>query len=286
MKLIMLLLSLMFIDSCAKPNDKLNEININMKKKTYYLYYNIQGNYEIFCNGISLSEYSYNDGSVTASEYLNPLISEKGEQTISIKINKYDDTNLSPEYLKGIKLSLYYSENGDDGNIVLVKDFTLKPVKENQPMIFETWSFKADVDYQIPNPLEYAGDLTKEDFNNLKEDVLNKYNEIFSIINSGDAEKYSELYESSFTRETLSMYLDSTETKNYINNLKNRVISSKNQMKSFGDFKININPNKKIIELTSKEGKPLLQSVDEKGKIKFFALQLYRSTKTGELEVY
>lgn len=292
MKIVVLLLSFICMSGCGKSDklnqtsNKLNQTSIQMKKKTYYLYYTLRGNYEVFCNGISLSEYTDQDGAATASEYLNPLISGKGIQTVSIKINSSDGNVLSPEYLKGVKISLYFSENGDEGDLVLVKDFTLKPYNENQSMVFETWSFNADVDYENENPLHSASDLAKEDIHKLSEDVLNKYNEVLSIINSGDANKYSEIYKDSFKREITSMYLDANETQKYINNLKSRVIASKGFMKPIEGYKININPNNKIVELTSSKGKPVLYSIDDKRKIKFFSLQLYRSSKTGKLEVY
>lgn len=285
MKFLIFLLSF----SCVYASErtvKLTKESIVLKKKSYYLSYTLRGNYEIFCNGISLSEYTDKDGSVTASEYLNPLISGKGMQTVSIKIKSSDGRSLSPEYLKGVKISLYYSENGNEGDGVLVKDFTIKPYQENLSTVLETWSFKADVDYEIENPLLSAGDLAKEDFHKLTEDVLSKYNEVLSIINSGNADQYNEIYKNSFKRETASMYLDPNETQQYINNLKRRVTASKGFMKPVEDYKVNINPNHKIVELISDSGKPVLYSIDDNKKNRFFSLQLYRSSKTGKLEVY
>lgn len=283
MKFLIFFLSFTCIYSSGSTVKSAQE-SIGPKKKSYYLSYTLRGNYEIFCNGISLSQYTDEDGSVTASEFLNPLITGKGLQTISIKINS-SDGNLSPEYLKGVKISLYYSENGDEGEWVQIKDFTLKPYHEKQPMVSETWSFNADVDYKLEDPLSAAADLTKEDFQKLSEEVLIKYNEVLSVINSGNADQYSEIYRNSFKRETASMYLNPDETRQYINNLKNRVTASKGLMKSI-EGKISINPNHKIVELISGKGKSVLYAIDDKRKIKFFSLQLYRSLKTGKLEAY
>ena len=261
---------------------KSQEIN----KNSYFLNYDFGGNYTISCNGIIIAE--SNDSSISHSyRILNPFISEKGKQNISLKIKHPNkELKINPKEIENFFLEIYMSDNGENAPFKKIKKLTLPPIPKPVDSIFYTWEFDADVNYKLENIFDKASDLTKEKPESLLKDVLNKYEENFAIINEGNVNKYSQLIEKRLLRETTSMYYSEEEKQNYKNKVLQRVKLSKGIMQPIQDYKIVVHPNNKIVNLVNSKGEPVLYSKDENSKIKTFGLKLYRDKETGELKVY
>ena len=137
---------------------KSQEIN----KNSYFLNYDFGGNYTISCNGIIIAE--SNDSSISHSyRILNPFISEKGKQNISLKIKHPNkELKINPKEIENFFLEIYMSDNGENAPFKKIKKLTLPPIPKPVDSIFYTWEFDADVNYKLENIFDKASDLTKE----------------------------------------------------------------------------------------------------------------------------
>ena len=93
------------------------------------------------------------------------------------------------------------------------------------------------------------------------------------------------LYKKSREREMISMYYDDAKKKEYNNQIQEHIIGGKSHMQPIKNYKLNISPNGKIVELENENGNSVLVA-DDGEDISRYGLQLYRSIKTGKLEVY
>lgn len=256
----------------------------NIMKNIYYLNYDLSGDFDVIFNGISLTK-NKKDGVMMNYEYLNPYISKSGEQTVTLILKSVDGTRkIYHKTLSEISLQVYVSVNSEEPPFKKIHVLKLPQYKEAQESIAYTWTFIADVPFEI-STLSDAKDLTKEDPNKLFQDVVEKYRNVHTIINEGKIEQYTELYKGSLSREMISMYCDESKKKEYLKQVKEFISGGKNHMLPLQNFKLHINPNGKIVELEDSMGKPALVSEDNEDR-STFGLQLYRSSKTGKLEVY
>lgn len=253
-------------------------------KKTYFADYNFRGNFEIIFNDISLTK-SNGDGVVSGIEYLNPYIFKSGEQTVTLIVKPLNkDYKIPVKDIKDYFIDIIYTDNGEASPIHNVKRCSFPPTNKPVDSLVYTWTFDADVPFEI-NQLSNAKNLTKEDPNELLQDVIQKYKSIHSIINDGKIDQYMDLYNQSLRREMISMYYDELKQKKYLNQTREFILGGKNHMLPLQNFKLYIHPNGKIVELEDPKGKPALVSEDDKDR-STYGLQLYRSLKTGNLEVY
>ncbi|WP_312389248.1 hypothetical protein [Chryseobacterium sp.] len=282
--------TLMLLFSCNENISKDKTINYNYKKNTmkniYYLNYDLSGEFDIIFNGVLLTR-NKKDGVMMNYEYLNPYINTRGKQTITLFLKSLTRAQkISPKVLKDISLELFLSVNKDEPPLKKVQALILPEYKNAQDSILYTWTFDADVPFEIKT-LTDAKDLSKENQDSLLKEVVEKYNTVRNLINDGKTNKYMDLYKKSREREMISMYYDEQKQKEYLSSIADRAQSSKDYMQPLKNYKIFIHPNNKLVELMINDGQDsALYSVDKKGKRKTYGLQLYRSLTTGKLEVY
>lgn len=289
MKNLIFIISILFF-SCGKTKNNIDVQKNNIYKKgimnnTYFLNYDLSGDFDIIFNGYCISR-NKKDGVKMSFEYLNPYISKSGKQTITLSLKPlHANQKLDPKVLSEIYLEVYLSKNGEQPPFEKIHILKLPKYEGLQDSILYTWTFDADVPFEI-NTLADAKVLTKENPETLLREVLVQYKNVHDLINDGNIKDYMNLYKKSREREMISMYYDETKQKEYLKGLENRAISSKGFMQPLTDYKLLIHPNNKIISLVNSQGKTPLFSKDDKGKIKTYGVQLYRSIKTGKLEVY
>lgn len=273
-------------------NDKSNKgsfVNYRYEKtstrRTYFIDFNFRGDFEIIFNGISIKRNKSNAVS-NGLEYLNPYISKTGSQSITLIVKPVDSgSKIQTDDVKDYYIDIVYTNNGEAAPVHHVKRCTFSPISKPVDSLVNTWTFDAEVPFEINNLLD-AADLTQQDPNKLLEEVLTEYQKVSSLINNGNIKDYMQLYKSSREREMVSMYYNESKQKEYLDGLEKRALSSKGFMQPINDYKILIHPNKKVVSLINSQGKTPLCSEDNNGKIKTYGLQLYRSSKTGKLEVY
>ncbi|MGM5630916.1 hypothetical protein O2K51_08425 [Apibacter raozihei] len=254
-------------------------------KRTYFADFNFSGDFEIIFNGISIKRNKLN-GVSNGLEYLNPYISRSGQQNITLSIKPLNKGNkISIQDAKDYFIDIIYTNNGEPSPIHNVMRCSFPPISQPVDSLVYTWNFDADVPFEI-NTLSNAKDLTQENPEKLLQEVIKKYQGVHKLINSGNVEEYMTIYKKSREREMISMYYDDIKQKEYLAGLENRVLLSKGFMQPLNDFQLLIHPNKKIVSLVNSQGKTPLYSIDDNKRIKTYGLQLYRSIKTGKLEVY
>ncbi|GAA5094883.1 hypothetical protein GCM10023210_26960 [Chryseobacterium ginsengisoli] len=263
-----------------------SEKNKSMNKNSYFIDYSLRGNFEIYFNGI-LIERKNTNGTIMNYQYLNQFIEESGEQDITIKIlPENGNTEISPNVLKSIALKIYFSENGDTPPLKMVKNLVLPSYSKPQNTVVYNWKVKMEVPFMRSKLKNIATNLTQENIDRLFQEVKDYYINVQGIINSGDSKEYLRLYKNSIERETETSYYTAQKKEDYITNLADRVEKSKNGMLQIPNTQIVIHPNGLIVELQDKNYNTPLMSKDNSGKTRTFGLQLYRSIKTGKLEVY
>ncbi|WP_347220127.1 hypothetical protein [Chryseobacterium sp.] len=286
------LLSILFLLSCgntektkAQEKEQLTESNYKQgaMKKTYFADFNFKGDFEIIFNGLSLKR-NKSVGVSNGLEYLNPFIERSGKQSITL-ILKPLSGKIMPGDVKDYYIDIVYTDNGEPAPIHKVMRCSFPSTDKAVDSLMHTWTFDADVDFEIQT-LNDAKDLKDEKPDDLLKEVLAKYETIHDLINTGNISEYMDLYKKSREREMTSMYYDQAKQKEYLNSLQQRASSSKGFMQPISGYHLLIHPNNKIVSLQDSNGKSPLFSKDQNGKIKTYGLQLYRSKTTGKLEVY
>lgn len=263
-----------------------------MDKKVYFLNYDLIGNIKIYFNGILMTKISENDGVRGGNLYLNSYINKSGIQSISVKLNKLlYNKPLFPAYLEGVFLEIYYSENFsedmDDFHLEKIKQLALPKYEKAQDSVFYTWEFEADVNYELPDVLVNAKNLSKEDTDKLLKDVIAFYTNVYEILNNGDTDKYRTIFQESLKRQAKSMYYNEQETQNYITEQVDRAGKAKGFMKPLENYTLELHINNKSLELVNNaNGKSPLVSIDKDNYIRTEGFVLYKDKTTGKLEVY
>lgn len=267
-------------------SEKEQTLNYNYKqgfmKKTYFADYNFRGDFEIIFNGISLKK-NKETGVISGLEYLNPYISKSGKQTITLNVKPLSG-KIMPADVKDYYIDVVYTDNGEPSPINKVMRCSFPPIEKSVDSLAYTWEFDADVPFEI-NILNDAKSLTDEKPENLLKDVLERYEEVHNYINNGNVNELMNLYKKSREREMISMYYDDAKKKEYNNQIQEHIIGGKSHMQPIKNYKLNISPNGKIVELENENGNSVLVA-DDGEDISRYGLQLYRSIKTGKLEVY
>lgn len=279
----------MFLSACAQNKTETLQLEKykykSDMKKTYYANYDFGGDFEIIFNGVQLKK-NTKAGVSYGIEYLNPYISKSGEQSVTLIVKPLNKNFKIPVAdLKDYFIDIIYTNNGEPAPLNNVKRCSFPPTNKPMDSLVYTWKFNADVPYSI-NGFENSKDLTKEDQKILLRDVIDFYKKVSKIINDGDSKEYLNIYQESREREMISMYYDDEKQKEYLSSIADRVQSSKGFIQPLENYRMFIHPNKKLVELIINDEDSALFSKDNKGKKKFYGLQLHRSLKTGKLEVY
>lgn len=283
------LLCTFFLTACAQNKNEKSQLEKNKytshMKKTYYANYDFSGEFEIIFNGVLMKK-NIKPGVIYGLEYLNPFISKSGEQNITLivkPINK--DSQIPIADVKDYFIDIVYTNNGEPAPLNNVKKCSFPPINKPVDSLVYNWTFNSEVPYSFDG-FEYSEDLTKQNQQNLLNEVVDFYKNVATIINNGNSNEYLKIFKKSREREMISMYYDEKKQKEYLTSLENRVMSSKGLIQPLENYKMFIHPNKKLVELIINGEDSALFSKDDKGKRKFYGLLLHKSSKTGKLEVY
>jgi hypothetical protein len=256
-----------------------------VEKKSYFLNYDFGGNYEIYVNGINLL-YGNDEGVSHGYEYLNPLFLKKGKQFITMRYKPFSNkAKITPKNIDEIFLEIFMSENGENPPFKKLEKLGFPKISAPVDSLFYTWEFNADITYQN-NELDNALDVSKSNITDLTKEVINKYNEVHNLINTGNINSYKNMFENSFKREASSMYYTEDQTTKYISSQLERATKSKGLMLPIQDYELKIHPNHKTMELILKNGKSPLVSKDETGYKRTFGMYLYKDKNSGELKIF
>ncbi|WP_312389246.1 hypothetical protein [Chryseobacterium sp.] len=293
MKFNLLLIALLMycFVQCGKPKESTSTIlqkieYTDINKNSYFIDYSLRGNFEIYFNGILIEKKNTTEN-VMNYQYLNQFIEGSGEQEITIKVIPEQNTkDLSTELLKTISISIYFSENGDNPPLKQIAKLELPIYNKPQNSVLHSWKVKMDVPYKTTQLKDEALNISTGNTDQLFKEVKDYYLRMHNIINSGNSKEYIDLYRKSIARETETSYYSETQNEKYILNLAERVEKSKDCMLPMLNSHLVIHPNGLLVEMQDEHYDSPLISKDKNGKTRTFGLVLYRSKKTGKLEVY
>lgn len=292
MKSLLTLIMLIFgIASCQKKNH--TDINAKsvkndvMKDETIYTVKISAANpYEIYVNDMPL-EKDYENGSSNTEIPINDFILKSGIQNIRVVLlpNKggvlVDKLGMEHfevkvnKYTKGI-LNL----NPDDAT--LLKSINLKESKE-MPIVQKEIKINLTVPYEVKGWSESV-DLSKENQEKLKTEVLAKYDEIKNLINEGNFSEFSKKYKLRNKEVNESYYNNPDAIKDDYEWMKKRISNSKGHMKSITNFSVKLNGNNRIVYLENEDHESPLISDDGKSE-EVYNILLHRPKPNAPLEI-
>ncbi len=237
----------------TKPINMIEKHTNSTQKKAelYGIEFNINSPSEIRVNDLIISK-KYMSG-ITGPEIINQYIRESGEQKVKIQIiHPYGDQGglFNNEALQSLIQGTYIQTIDKENNyeIKVVKDLKL-PNVDNETAIFEyEWVFNANVPYKISS-WEDAENLEDIDKKELEEEVLNKYQELWSMLEMGDVELFMNEIKESNEDLFMSNYFDENKQIEYLNNLRNFYKNHKGTMTPIKEFKMVFLANGKGVAL-------------------------------------
>jgi hypothetical protein len=266
-----------------KNNKEMNEQPI------YTLAISVANPHEVYINDMPLIK-DYNEGSSNFEIPLNNLISKSGIQTVKIVL--LPDTGKSLVDKSGIdyvdiKIYRYISglSNMSPEKRALVKEINLKEFKE-LPIVAKEVEFNAIVPYELMG-WSKSVDLSKENQETLRNEVVAKYEELRKIFETKDVNRWVKIARNRETELNMAFFFsdfeiteERKEDSNYINQIK--------KMLTIENYKIITYGGGKIVKMEridgSLKGESVLQAVSEK-TTRIYDVLLHRPTPNAPLEI-
>lgn len=226
--------------------------NINDKKGNLYgIEFNIKVPCEIRVNDMIVSK-NYLSG-VIGPEIINQYLVKSGDQKVKIKIFQPNfssgnlfDNNALKNILEGTYIQTIEPENDYKVNIVKELKF---PEINNKVSSFEyEWDFQADIPYNISS-WEDAQDLSTIDKDILKKEVLEKYHELWGLLQSGQSDKFISEIEIANRDLFNTNYYDADRVNEYKSNLVSFYSNHKNAMLPINNSDMVLLANGKAVAL-------------------------------------
>ena len=289
-KLFFISLLIVSMSNCQDKKDIKNnhyEKQAAMKEKPIYTIKITSANpYEIYVNDMPL-EKDHEVGSSNTETPFNDFILKSGIQQFKIRIfpNK-GKTVVDKAGIDYIDVKIYkYSKglsNMTPDNATVIKQIDLKDLQE-QAVVEKQFTLTLSVPYNIKGWSDSV-DLSKEDQNKLKTEVLATYNEIRSLINSGDIAGFTKKYKVR-NAEVNASFLDNAEAiKEDDEWMKTRVSNSKGHMKPITNVMMKLNGNGKIVYIENEKQESPLISDDGKYE-EVYNILLHRPKPGAPLEI-
>lgn len=291
MKNIILIGLLIFnIASCQKKGNNSKHITNNNntmnEQPIYTLAISVANPHELYLNDMPLIK-DYNKGSSNFEIPLNDFILKSGIQNLKIiLLPEEGKTIVDKSGIDYVDVKIYRYSNGlSDMNPekrTLIKSINLKEFKEI-PIVVKEVEFNVIVPYELLGWTKSA-DLSKENQEVLKKEVVTKYEELRAILNNGNYEGFLKENKKRDSEVDNCFYNDLEAQNEDEEFLKDRISKSKNNMLELKEYKLVFYGNKKLIALENKRGKSSLCGDNGKTIFTYFIL-LHRPSPNAPLEV-
>ena len=281
------------ISSCQKKKTEEKVIVNNLKNKNkmneqpiYTLAISVANPHEVYLNDMPLIK-DYNEGSSNFEMPMNDFILKSGQQNLKIVLlpekgkTMVDKLGIDHVDIKIFRYSSGLSNMSPDKRTI-VKVINLKEFNE-LPILIKVVEFNAIVPYELVG-WSKSVDLSKENQEKLKKDVLAKYEELSRILNNGDYDGFLKENKSRDTEVDKCFYYDIDAQKEDEEFLKNRISKSKNNMVELKEYKLVLYGNKKLITMENIRGKSSLCGDNGKTLFTYFIL-LHRPNPNTSLEI-
>lgn len=288
-KLILIGLLVFNIASCQKKentNTIIKKSNIMNEKPIYTLAISVANPHEVYLNDMPLIK-DYNKGSSNFEIPLNDFILKSGIQNLRIVLLPEEGrTIVDKSGIDYVDVKIYKYSNGlsemNPEKRTLIKSINLKEFKEI-PIVIKEVEFNVIVPYELLGWTKSV-DLSKENQEVLKNEVVTKYEELRAILNNGNYEGFLKENKKRDSEVDNCFYNDLGAQNEDEEFLKDRISKSKNNMLELKEYKLVFYGNKKLIALENKRGKSSLCGDNGKTIFTYFIL-LHRPKSGSPLEV-
>lgn len=287
----LIILSLLSINliNCQDKNvsQQKNEKKSPMKEQPIYTIKISSANpYEIYVNDMPL-EKDHETGSSNTETPFNDFVLKSGVQQFKIMLfpNK-GKTVVDKAGINHVEVKIYKYTKGlsnmTPDNAVILKQIDLKDMQE-MPVVIKQFAVALDVPYEIKG-WSQSVDLSKENQEKLRSEVLAKYDELRLIINSGNIKGFTDQYK----------VRDKEVNESFLNNpdaidedmdwMQQRIATSKGKMQNISNAVMKLNGNGKIVYLENAKHESPLISTDGKNE-EVYNILLHRPKPGAPLEI-
>jgi hypothetical protein len=227
-KIVLLVCCIFFFSSCAQsPKENAKQMNdyydqitdeIKFPKPTpfYTLQFNIPVPSEIRINNIVISK-NYLSG-VAGPEIINQYIEKSGIQKVSVKIQHpyiLEGGLFNNDALKSLmkKSFIQTVDPKNDYVVKVIKDLKFPIIKDKFPSFEYGWTFDATVPYSITS-WDDAQILKNVEKDKLIADVLEKYHQLWNILQSGNVDEFMQEINDANNDLFVSNYFDENKKGN------------------------------------------------------------------------
>ena len=242
--------------------------------------------YEIYVNDMPL-EKDHETGSSNTETPFNDFVLKSGLQQFKIILlpNK-GKTIVDKAGIDHVEVKIYKYTKGLSNmipdNAVILKQIDLKDIQE-MPVVIKQFAVTLDVPYDIKG-WSQSVDLSKENQEKLKSEVLAKYNELRTIINSGNVTAFTSQYKQRDMEVNESFLNNSEAIKEDREWMKQRIATSTGKMQTISSAVMKLNGNGKIVYLENEKNESPLISTDGKND-EVYNILLHRPRPGAALQI-
>ncbi len=244
--------------SCKSNTDSNKIIQKNakmkyLKNKTYMLNYDISYPAEILLNDLII-EIDLEENPFSPS-LLNDYILKNGKQHLRIKIfhpNNINGSAIKPEIIaklnEDLEIFVFYKVDEEIDSMKSIKKLNFPKLDLPVPYIEHTWEFEAELPFDLIG-WENSEDLSKLDRDILEEKVLQKFNQLRDLLNSGNGAGFVKELAFANKEYFIANYFTPDQHKEYTNNLIEAYSEHKGIMPPIENYRMRILGNGKVVAL-------------------------------------
>ncbi|MWP50382.1 hypothetical protein GQ592_11600 [Gilliamella sp. Lep-s21] len=238
--------------------------------------------FELYLNDVLIDKNS-SKGSIDIFETLNEYILAPSKQELKIKLYPFPGKpQISFNDIKDITIQIYKSPSLKSETFTLVHQIKFPNFKEELPFYEYKTFFEADDIPYNNTGWKNAKDLTKE--KNLLDETILFYENVRTILNNGDYEKYFSINKLADNEIYKSLYLNENEINEDKKNEMNRIINSKGKMKELKGYVLKYYGNGKLIRLEMPDGSSPL-CADREDVESYYNFFLYKPLNSNNLMI-
>lgn len=286
--LMMGILSMFGLGSCAnaqKQNDAAAQelhytMNDSLPKNCYQLTMSSNGcNFRVLVNDVPVFGY-WESGGYTGSYPINNFILKSGTQRLKVQLYpafKHEDLGINSEeplYLE-IKKQLDGQDLDDD---VAVLTNPIPKVQKGIPYYEYECTFEAEVPYEITE-LEDLADLTKEP--DIEKQAVAKYNEMKSLYEKGQYNKFQEQFKLRDKRIEISHYFNEEQNKQMVDDDMKQMKEDFKKVAPIENYNLKFYGNNKLILLEDSVDFDYLFRLEDKGNNTIWPIPFYLGKRKG-----
>lgn len=288
---IVILILCLALESCQRTGKaEIRNDNLNSTPKTqdntpiYTLKVSVANPYEILINDMPFDK-SFDNGSTSFELPINDYVLQSGPQRF--KVTLFPDSGeffldkIGLEYLD-IKVYKYSDISSVGSGGEEIGSIDMRGILDSPLAVCDT-VFNLEVPYQLTG-WSASVDLSEEDRSTLEKEVLQKYESLQTILNSGSLTDFLKENSKRDIEIDRVFYADSALEKEDLAFMKDRIKKSKNNMAAINYYILRFYGNGRVVALEMKNGKSALYG-DDGNQLYYYMILLHRPKKGESLVI-